>query len=380
METEQVQLDLKKLNEEFNDEVCDYYEAKEDKIIWDDKYNIKDELTDIKKIWSDLLYKKCREVIKSKSNDKKVDENEVKKFYDDQFKKYEDSWKLTDDDFPLYFLEAFEEGTIDSSEKLEKLINFTKNDLKFKDDFYDDYFMSYIIDLLKVGEKSTLTKDNLFYVLALNKKNDLSPDTLLKCVKKFRLDYSYVDRLLSFAENYKFPDEENENKDYMKQAKAFFDLIYYMLLYSKDFSSMSGDVAKNLEISQKIFAYISRSMPKFKHLFSEIDKYKTGVDLSNYLNKEGCIKICLPEKNSEVGDIEVAIDYFKWFNEIVLNNLYFVNSYHCDSINKLNELYNAFISDFSKEIKKYGIDITEDIKKELVLNRDSFGKILKIIQ
>ncbi|MBQ9491325.1 MAG: hypothetical protein IJU86_00915, partial [Firmicutes bacterium] len=383
METEQIQLDLKKLNEEFNDGLCEYYKAKKGKIIWDDKYNIKDELTTIKTIWSDLLYKKCREVIQSKSNDKKVDENEVKKIYDEQLKKYENSWELTDDNFPLYFLEAFEEETIDSQEKLKQLIDFTKDDLKFKDDFYDDYFMSYIIDLLKVGEKSTLTKDNLFYVLALNKKNDLSLSTLLQCAQKFNLDHSDFERLLSFAENYTLPDAKNESKDYKKQAKAFFDLIYYMLLYSKDFSSMSGDVAKNLEIAQKIFAYISRSMPKFKHLFSEIDKYEKGVELSNYLNKEGCIKICLPEKNSDVGDIGVAIDYFKWFNEIVLDKLYngrvFVNSYRCGSIDKLNELYNAFTSDFRKEIEEYGIDTPEDIKKELVLNRDSFGKILEKI-
>ena len=383
METEQIQLDLKKLNEEFNDELYNYYKAKEGKIIWDDKYNIKDELTDIKKIWSDLLYKKCREVIKSKSNDKKVDENEVKKIYDEQLKKYENSWELTDDNFPLYFLEAFEEETIDSQEKLKQLIDFTKDDLKFKDDFYDDYFMSYIIDLLKVGEKSTLTKDNLFYVLALNKKNDLSLSTLLQCAQKFHLDHSDFERLLSFAENYTLPDSKNESKDYKEQANAFFDLIYYMLLYSKDFSSISGDVAKNLEIAQKIFAYISRSMPKFKHLFSEIDKYEKGVELSNYLNKEGCIKICLTEKNSDVGDIEVAIDYFKWFNEFVLHELYangyYKNNYSCGSVDGLNELHSKFVLEFSDETKKYGIDIPEDIKKELVLNRDLFGKILEKI-
>ena len=47
METEQIQLDLKKLNEEFNNGLCDYYEAKKGKIIWDDEYNIKK----LKSVW-----------------------------------------------------------------------------------------------------------------------------------------------------------------------------------------------------------------------------------------------------------------------------------------------------------------------------------------
>ena len=37
METEQIQLDLKKLNEEFNDKVCDYYDHKKGLITWDNE-------------------------------------------------------------------------------------------------------------------------------------------------------------------------------------------------------------------------------------------------------------------------------------------------------------------------------------------------------
>ena len=40
METEQIQLDLKKLNEEFNKKVLDYYGKKEGTITWDNEYNI----------------------------------------------------------------------------------------------------------------------------------------------------------------------------------------------------------------------------------------------------------------------------------------------------------------------------------------------------
>ena len=135
METEQIQLDLKKLNEQFNGKVRRYYKKRKVKIAWDNEYNIESELTEIKKIWSDVLYAECEEVMKSKSNDKNVNKDEVEKFYDKRLKQYEDSWKLTDDNVPLYFLKAFEKETIDSSEKLKKLIDFTKNDLKFKDDF-----------------------------------------------------------------------------------------------------------------------------------------------------------------------------------------------------------------------------------------------------
>ena len=117
METEQIQLDLKKLNAEFNKEVRDYYDKKKGLITWDNEYNIKNELTDIKKIWSDLLYKKCREVIQSKSNDKKVDENEVQKIYYEQLKKYENSWELTAWE-PICFLRAFKKETIDSQKKI----------------------------------------------------------------------------------------------------------------------------------------------------------------------------------------------------------------------------------------------------------------------
>ncbi len=380
MENEKIQLDINELNNEFNNKVCDYYQSKEGQITWDDEYNIKNELAKVKKIWKKMLNKKCEKVIQSKTSDKKVDENEVKKFYDDQFKKYEDSWELTDDNFPLYFLEAFEEETIDSSEKLEKLINFTKNDLKFKDDFYDDYFMSYIIDLLKVGEKSTLTKDNLFWVLDLNKGKKLSLSTLSNCAHKFELDYSCFEKLLSCAENFILPDAKSKKKDHNKQVEALFNLMWWVLFHSY-YNIASDDIAKEFSIAQKIFASINKSTPKFKHLLSEIDKHKSGVKLSKYLN-EHCIKFVF-QKNSDDSDIKVAIDYFVWFNKIILNKLYndlaLVNSYSCAGIHELNKLYDTFVLNFSNEIKKYGIDITEDIKKELVLNRDSFDKILEKI-
>lgn len=388
METEQIQLDLKKLNEEFNDELCDYYEDKKGKIIWDDKYNIKDELTDIKKIWSDVLRAECREVIKSKSNDKKVDENEVKKFYDDQFKKYEDSWELTAWR-TICFLMAFKKETIDSQEKLKQLIDFTKNDLKFKDDFYDDYFMSYIIDLLKVGEKSTLTKDNLFYVLALNKKNDLSPGMLLSYVKKFNMDCNDCEKLLSCTAKCKFYNDHNkiqgaifgyniflyqimkeEAEERKRDINDLFDVLYCLFINSK--ISNQDSKCTYFKVAEKIFAYVDKNMPKFEPLFREINKHKNGRKLLKYLNDHG-IKIGLPKEKSDDFKLKIEFSYFGSFNEFVLKQ---DDNYRCDSIDCLTKCHANLVSQFIEKIKKEKEDVTESIKEDLLFDDKSLDKIL----
>lgn len=396
METEQIQLDLKKLNEEFNDELYDYYEAKEGKIIWDDKYNIKDELTDIKKIWSDLLYKKCREVIQSKSNDKKVDENEVKKIYDEQLKKYENSWELTDDNFPLYFLEAFEEETIDSQEKLKQLIDFTKKDLKFKDDFYNYNFMYYIIGLLKFGEESTLTKDAVLSVLALNKKNDLGPGILLSYVKKFNMDCNDCEKLLSYTAKCEFYNDHNkiqgatfgydmffamrlnqimqsieiaeEERNY--QINTLFDVLYCLFINSK--ISNQDSKCTYFKVAEKIFVYVDKNMPKFEPLFRKINEHENGRKLLRHLSDHG-IKIGLSKEKSDDFKLKIEFSYFGSFNEFVLKQ---DNNYRCDSTACLTKCHANLVSQFIEKITKEQEDVTESIKEDLLFDDKSLDKIL----
>ena len=397
METEQIQLDLKKLNEEFNKEVRDYYEAKKGKIIWDDKYNIKDELTDIKKIWSDLLYKKCREVIQSKSNDKKVDENEVQKIYYEQLKKYENSWELTAWE-PICFLRAFKKETIDSQKKLIQLINFTKNDLKFKDDFYDDYFMSYIIDLLKFGEESTLTKDDVLSVLALNKKNDLSPGMLLSYVKKFNMDCNDCKKLLSCTAKCKFYNDHNKIKiqgttfgynifsaiclnqmmqpieiaeeDRNYQINTLFDVLYCLFINSK--ISNQDSKCTYFKVAEKIFAYVDKNMTKFEPLFRKINKHENGRKLLRHLSDHG-IKIGLSKEKSDDFKLKIEFSYFGSFNEFVLQQ---DNNYRCDSIACLTKCHANLVSQFIEKITKEQEDVTESIKEDLLFDDKSLDKIL----
>ena len=109
METEQIQLDLKKLNNEFSKKFRDYYiycydtRYNSKKIIWGANYNIELELDIIKRIWKDVFYTECRKIIESYSKNKNVNEDRVKKFYDEHFKKYENAWEINYQESDLEF-------------------------------------------------------------------------------------------------------------------------------------------------------------------------------------------------------------------------------------------------------------------------------------
>ena len=93
-------MDLKELNSKFSVKFRDYYiycydtRYNSKKIIWGANYNIELELDIIKRIWKDVFYTECRKIIESYSKNKNVNEDQVKKFYDEYFKKHENAWEI----------------------------------------------------------------------------------------------------------------------------------------------------------------------------------------------------------------------------------------------------------------------------------------------
>ena len=113
-----------------------------------------------------MLHAECEKVIKSKANNENVNKDEIEKFYDEHFKKYENDWEIncygSDLDF---FFKAFEEETIDTSRKVEQLVDFIKNDLKPQNTIGDHLPISTILKLVESN-----SKDDLFKILELNQK------------------------------------------------------------------------------------------------------------------------------------------------------------------------------------------------------------------
>ena len=158
-----------------------------------------------------MLHAEYVSVSKSKSKNEDVNQDEVTKFHDNQFKKYEDNLEL-DEDTRNRFLESYCQETVDSPEKADRLITFMRQDLKFQDRFYDNSSISIIIFCLKFREDSTVTTEDLFKILKLNQEKNLSLSVLLDCVKKFDIDCDNIETLLSFAKKYEFYAKETENK------------------------------------------------------------------------------------------------------------------------------------------------------------------------
>ncbi len=367
METEPIQSYLQKLNNEFSNKFRYHYIYNQQKIIWDDKYNIRNELDKIKEIWKSVLFAECEKVIKSKANNENVNKDEFAKFYNEHFKQHENDWEInyygTDLDF---FFEVFEEETIDTPKKVDQLVDFIKNDLKPRNAIGDHLPILTILKLIKSN-----SEDDLFKILELNQQKNLSPYVLSECVSKFRLNCNSAEKLLSFGKNYELPDPKDREGIYRDEVDNFFRLLQCVLNNTRALTAWINPV-KNLKILQKIFTYINKDMPQFKPFFGKINNKDKYAWMELFLERLSlnCIKIYLTKEKSGDGDIKLEIDYFRWFNRFVLDKL------KDDNLDGYKENYNKFVSEFSSEIKKYNIEITEDIKKQLLFDEKWLDKVI----
>ncbi|MBQ9492017.1 MAG: hypothetical protein IJU86_04535, partial [Firmicutes bacterium] len=362
--TPKLQLDLQKLNSEFSNKFRYHYIYNQQKIIWDDKYNIRNELDKIKEIWKSVLFAECEKVIKSKANNENVNKDEFAKFYNEHFKQHENDWEINYYGADLdFFFEVFEEETIDTPKKVDQLVDFIKNDLKPRNAIGDHLPILTILKLIKSN-----SEDDLFKILGLNQQKNLSPYVLSECVSTFRLNCNSAEKLLSFGKNYELPDPKGRD-----EVDDFFRLLWCVLNNTGALTARINPV-KNLKILQKIFTYINKDMPQFKPFFGKIDNQNKYTWRGEFFERLGqnCIKIYLSEKKFGDGDIKIEIDYFRWFNRFVLDKL------KDDNLDGYKENYNKFVSEFSSEIKKYNIEI-EDIKKQLLFDEKWLDKVISQI-
>ncbi len=299
-----------------------------------------------------------------------MNKDEFEKFYNGYFKKHENDWEInyygTDLDF---FFKAFKEKIIDMSKKLDQLVDFIKNDLKPRNAIGDHLSILTILKLIKSN-----SEDDLFKILELNQQKNLSPYVLSECVNKFGLDCNSAEKLLSFGKNYELSDLK-DGEDIHRDEVCYFFCLLWCALNNTITLTLWNDPVKNLEILQKIFTYINKDMPQLKPFFGKIDNQDKYIWRGLFFERLGqnCIKIYLPEKKSGDGDIKLEIDYFQWFNRFVLDKL------KDDNLDGYKENYNKFVSEFSSEIKKYNIEITEDIKKQLLFDEKWLDKIISQI-
>ena len=212
----------------------------------------------------------------------------------------------------------------------------------------------------------------------VNGQYDLPSEKLGECINEFcieeiRLKCDDIEKLLSFGKNYKLPNPKSDAKAYARIVHAFFILLHDIMIYHVFGDKvLPGNLVENLEIVQKIFAYINKNMLQFKFLFGKIDNKNEGTYRKAFFEclSKNCIKIYLPEEKSNDGDIKVEIDYFKWFNQFVSNKL------RDDNLEGYKDDYDKFVSEFSDEIKKYNINITEDIQKQLMFDDELLNKTI----